>query len=424
MTIRVKTPSATAAHKTSHENGGTDEISVAGLSGALADPQVPVAHVSRHESGGDDEIDVGGLHGVLADPQPPQVGGGPGTACEDDDPRLSDARPPDINGLTAETAPATADTVPVYDDSAGANRKVALGELRALMAEHVAQVRLQRTSSTGVQLLSFGGGLIEVNGEIVDVGAGKLCQTSDNLIDGTGANAGAAMGASTIYYLYISNSLASYQPGQLKASTTVPTGLASGSALGSAVHPDDFYLGTSGNARHWRFVGMARTNGSTQIVDSTTQRFVASYYNRLGRDLITVPAYSDGNSQTSYTLSNTTWARINGGTGDTLEWLSFGDEAVEFDGQCYSNNTGAQVNSVGIAFDSTTSPRVEGILYPANVAACSTPVAHKYTPTLGYHYACLMSKTTGGTMTVVVDSARSGASADPYVTFLEGLVRC
>lgn len=32
------------AHKASHENGGADEISVAGLSGVLADPQTPAAH--------------------------------------------------------------------------------------------------------------------------------------------------------------------------------------------------------------------------------------------------------------------------------------------------------------------------------------------------------------------------------------------
>lgn len=36
-----RTPSA---HKTSHENGGADEISVAGLSGLLADAQTPLAH--------------------------------------------------------------------------------------------------------------------------------------------------------------------------------------------------------------------------------------------------------------------------------------------------------------------------------------------------------------------------------------------
>lgn len=60
-------------HATDHENGGGDEISVAGLSGLLADDQNPTAHATDHENGGGDEIDVGGLSGVLADGQPVTV---------------------------------------------------------------------------------------------------------------------------------------------------------------------------------------------------------------------------------------------------------------------------------------------------------------------------------------------------------------
>ena len=50
------------AHKASHQNGGGDEISVAGLSGELADDQPPKAHKSSHASGGSDpltEVDIG-----------------------------------------------------------------------------------------------------------------------------------------------------------------------------------------------------------------------------------------------------------------------------------------------------------------------------------------------------------------------------
>lgn len=43
-------------HSTSHENGGADEISIAGLSGLLADDQNPVDHASDHQNGGGDEI--------------------------------------------------------------------------------------------------------------------------------------------------------------------------------------------------------------------------------------------------------------------------------------------------------------------------------------------------------------------------------
>ena len=56
-------------HAADHENGGSDEISVAGLSGLLADDQNPTAHASDHQNGGGDEISVAGLSGLLADAQ-------------------------------------------------------------------------------------------------------------------------------------------------------------------------------------------------------------------------------------------------------------------------------------------------------------------------------------------------------------------
>lgn len=68
-TWQTITSSAPGAHKTTHENGGSDEISVAGLSGLLADGQTPLAHKTSHQDGGADEISVTGLSGVLADAQ-------------------------------------------------------------------------------------------------------------------------------------------------------------------------------------------------------------------------------------------------------------------------------------------------------------------------------------------------------------------
>jgi hypothetical protein len=59
-----------ATHATTHENGGSDEINVAGLSGDLADAQDPKSHASTHAVGGTDslageqvevgQLDVGG----------------------------------------------------------------------------------------------------------------------------------------------------------------------------------------------------------------------------------------------------------------------------------------------------------------------------------------------------------------------------
>ncbi|MDY6888280.1 MAG: hypothetical protein SVV88_11675 [Pseudomonadota bacterium] len=49
----ARTPSA---HASSHQNGGSDEINVAGLSGELADNQPPKAHKTSHQSGGSDAL--------------------------------------------------------------------------------------------------------------------------------------------------------------------------------------------------------------------------------------------------------------------------------------------------------------------------------------------------------------------------------
>lgn len=55
--LTIGGPSA-GSHASSHENGGGDEISVAGLSGLLADAQTPDTHASSHESGGGDAIEL------------------------------------------------------------------------------------------------------------------------------------------------------------------------------------------------------------------------------------------------------------------------------------------------------------------------------------------------------------------------------
>lgn len=62
---------AVPRHRLTHEDGGVDELSLAGMSGLLGDPQTPLGHHGSHENTGGDEIGVGGLSGLLADPQTP-----------------------------------------------------------------------------------------------------------------------------------------------------------------------------------------------------------------------------------------------------------------------------------------------------------------------------------------------------------------
>lgn len=60
-------------HAISHESGGSDEISVEGLLGLLADGQTPISHKTSHENGGSDELDLTGLSGGFQNPYPNPV---------------------------------------------------------------------------------------------------------------------------------------------------------------------------------------------------------------------------------------------------------------------------------------------------------------------------------------------------------------
>jgi hypothetical protein len=109
-------PATPAAHAASHENGGGDEISVAGLSGLLADNQNPTSHAASHENGGGDEISVAGLSGLLADNQNPVPTAGVDTTA------IHDNVASEISVIANKAVPAAGDFL-LIEDSAAANVK-------------------------------------------------------------------------------------------------------------------------------------------------------------------------------------------------------------------------------------------------------------------------------------------------------------
>jgi hypothetical protein len=90
-------PGMPGPHHETHENGGSDEINVEGLSGELADPQKPKAHASSHENGGADEINVTGLSGELADPQTPKTHAANHKKAGSDSIKLNELADPDAS---------------------------------------------------------------------------------------------------------------------------------------------------------------------------------------------------------------------------------------------------------------------------------------------------------------------------------------
>lgn len=135
--------SGVSAHATSHQNGGTDEINVIGLSGLLADAQTPLAHKTSHQDGGSDEIDVTGLSGLLATAQTPiahktshQVGG-------------SDAL--SVAGLTGLLATSQTPVAHASSHYSGGSDPLTISSLAGYVAPISPYATLQTTTATGTQ---------------------------------------------------------------------------------------------------------------------------------------------------------------------------------------------------------------------------------------------------------------------------------
>lgn len=354
-------------------------------------------------------------------------GGVPGTGTpsgkflRDDDTWAVPAGSLDISGLTEETTVSAGDFVPVYDASAAANRKMSMAEIRAYMAEHVCLLRLNYNSATQLLLSPFSGDHIEINGKIVSFSTGVTCASTANRITSTGADAGAALSSNTLYYAYVSNADASYAASSLRLSTVAPTGLYSGYGLTTALAAniyDDFYLGGSGNALNWRFVGLVRTNASGQFSDSLTERFVRSYYNRKPFALFSSPGYNNNNAQNTWTSTSGTFAAFNAGTGSDVGFVCFPDDVIHGSVAAYSYNTGStNYHIIGIALDGSTDIRAQGGFQTTNADQITAHYAFSgLSP--GYHYLRAVQRVTGGTGTFIADDGRGGATADVPATYI------
>lgn len=120
--VRLSDARTPTAHKTSHQDGGSDEISVTGLSGLLADSQTPLAHKTSHQDGGSDEISVTGLSGLLADAQTPAAHTHPESDIVNLVSDLAGKQPLDSDLTTIAGLTATTDNFMIAASSAWASR--------------------------------------------------------------------------------------------------------------------------------------------------------------------------------------------------------------------------------------------------------------------------------------------------------------
>ncbi len=129
---------------------------------------------------------------------------------------------------------------------------------------------LDKSSSTVLRLspLSRTPQIVVVNGESVDISSNVDCivgASAANTINSSGADSGSAPANSTLHHTYLSNSrISAALQNKLRLSTTAPN------AKG--------YLGISGDAKEWRYVGSVFLNGGKQITDEWNVCGIAQDY--------------------------------------------------------------------------------------------------------------------------------------------------
>lgn len=240
---------------------------------------------------------------------------------------------------------------------------------------------------------------------------GYTVDVADNLIDAAGADAGAAMVASTVYYLYCSGRDVATFPASLRASLTAPSWVD-----GVRV------LGATGDPSRWRFVGWCYTDAAVQIYDDLTRRHICAAHNRVPVPLRVVPGYTDDNTRSFINLTSAVYAPINGGTGDSVSFLSSGEEA--FIASAHAACVVATGDThIGIALDSTTDPVVSAIIN-AGAVDLSVAASHAFSaPAVGaLHTLSLLGETAGLLSRFLTDDPRYGATADPPLTYLSATI--
>lgn len=120
-------------------------------------------------------------------------------------------------------------------------------------------LRIERNSTTELQIEAYdtskGQNFINVGHEKIVLSTPLTLTTSVHTIIADGTDSGVAPSASTMYYIYLSNSHVSFRPSSLALSLVAPqtTG----------------YLALTGNGIDWKYVGLVYLNSSTQIGDSS-----------------------------------------------------------------------------------------------------------------------------------------------------------
>ena len=176
-----------------------------------------------------------------------------------------------------------------------------------------------------------------------------------------------------------------------------------------------------------RYVGTFRTTTTTTTEDSEAKRFVYNANNKVPRAMLGTLGYVDNSTQNTFTFLSTlsTFAPINGGTGNKCEFVNGLTETVFLSATAFYTAGASTTCIVGIGIDTTT-----GVLF--NTACNETAGSNVFSRTgsrivqfaAGYHYSSLNGATidVSTAATFHRDQTRMGSAADPLRTFISGSI--
>jgi hypothetical protein len=257
--------------------------------------------------------------------------------------------------------------------------------------------------SDTLTLLPYNGNKVEVNRRLVNIpDAGLTLDVADNLIDASGADSGSPGVASTPYQVYISNALASFSPSSIRLSVATPT-------LVGGVK----YLGNSGDAPNWRFVGLVYLNATPQFESTPQNQLICNYYNRL-RVKIFSPASGD------FSTTSGSYVQVDPAGSLTVSFLSNGEDSIRLAGAGAASESAICLFAAGIGIDSTTAPSIVAVNGRGGVGIQET-IAPQMEVDLseGFHFATLLYVVSGGTTLAFSALDPVGSSGVP-ATFMDG----
>lgn len=167
--------------------------------------------------------------------------------------------------------------------------------------------------------------------------------------------------------------------------------------LSSSVAPTDFgslygHL-IKGTDKSRTYVGRIRTTSSTTFADSDTQRFCASYFNRINKSV--QRTVLTGNP----TTTSATFVELT--SGDKAEFIAFGEEWSNcYYSGCALNATEANIVGASLGVNGTAIALAPNLFNQPTAADYAMPISgnigYKFDP--GYNYINLLGKSSGGTL--------------------------